>query len=70
MHPGGAGWDESPGEILDASVMSQPPIESTCHLCSTHIPAGTAVFLPGEELGSKVLVLCRDCGDLDLEVDP
>lgn len=55
--------------LHDAGYMSEtPPIK--CQMCATDIAAGLAVFLLQESLHEPPLVVCHDCGDLDLEVDP
>lgn len=41
-----------------------------CATCGAVIPAGNGVPFPAAKLQTAHLILCRACGDLDLEVDP
>lgn len=56
--------------IDDAESMSEPSPPTKCQICANDIPEGRAVFLPQESLHESPLIICRDCGDLDIEVDP
>lgn len=55
--------------LKDPDYTTEPSPPTTCQMCASDIPEGLAVFLPRDSLDQAPLIVCRSCGDLDLEID-